>query len=130
MKRKAMLMGVAVMTGMPGVGLAKEGKTVHAGQKHSATALADVESNLVMESAARVDGDALGGRVSMKRAWERFSGLQSLLGWTNFAVSAKPTASLSGWRVELLQNPAGAWAQEDPRLQRDRPWGLALRLGF
>lgn len=129
MRRKAMLMGMMIVTGMPGWAVAKgTGKTV--GESHSNPV--DMETLETLDEAGADSRLAASGasdtQHASRTASEVLAQIRSVLRGVNYGVAMPPTRE--GWSMELLDSGASAYDKADPRLQNAKPVGLALRLKF
>lgn len=131
MKRKAMLMGMAVMTGLPGWALAKgAGKAdneAHA-PPPGAEALEtldriEVDNELSVSTTGRAD--------TARKASEVLAQIKAALKGVNYGVVSKQVAQ--EWSMELMERNPGAVAvadEGDPRLKNAKPVGVAFRMKF
>jgi len=135
MKRKAMLMGMAVMTGLPGMAVAKGGKAAGGAQGYPGGVVAAgahdsaaIDPPPPLITPASIENGESG--VPPGRAAEVLAQIKSMFRGTDYVTTTKPTASVSGWRMELMESPAGVNVGEDPRLQGRKPVGVAFRFRF
>lgn len=130
MKRKAMLMGMAVMTGLPGWAMAKgSGKAFGEAQPHVGSTKSHALGQAEGERLAPGMGNAGSAESSGNKASEMLAQIKSMLRGVNYGVVTTKQQG-NDWTMELLQSDAGSTAGGDPRLQDARPLGLALRLKF
>jgi hypothetical protein len=133
MKRKALIMSMAMLTGMPGWALAKgDGAAPKTGESRtSLDAEADVFAEPVKTSARSVIG-VTGIMAKVKSILE--PGGQEVMGWG--VGAARP---VGGWRMELFSSDAYErditarqlhLSHDDPRVDAAKPVGLAFRLKF
>lgn len=121
MKRKAMLMGMAVMTGLPGWALAKGSK-------------AELAPRLPGQMAVVETADAPPGRAANVLAH-----MKAMLREMDHGVASKPASSPLAWRMELLGagsggavdgETVGGHGGDDARTRQARPLGVSFRLRF
>ena len=128
MKRKAMLMGMAVMTSMPGWAMATSSSKAASGvQPYSRSLEAPVTLSSVTYSSMARDGRAA---ASPGKASELLAQMKSMLSNVNYGVSTQPTADNQGWKVKLLDNNDWVLYNVDPRLPQNKPIGVTFRLEF
>ena len=129
MKRKAMLMGMAVMTGLPSWAVAKgTGGNTH---PYSSGREVQVTPDRVESEALLPKSDETGtAAASPEMAAELLAQIKSVLRYANFGTVTRPTADNQGWKLELLARETRAFEYGDPRLSQVKPMGLALRLRF
>lgn len=128
MKRKAMLMGMAFMTSLPGWALAK-GASKGTDQVHAyavgveALPLQQLEVENVPLAPDTAEGKP-------RKASEVLAQIKSMLRGANYGAVMKPATQ--GWAMELLEGNAGGLGFDagDPRLQGAKPLGVAFRLRF
>lgn len=133
MKRKAMLMGMAVMTGLPGWVLAKGSGKMGEDLHHAPSSRAVQETNQRGEAEEYLSPADQGGRSESPpgKAAELLAHMKEMLRGANYGVAPKPAASQLGWSMELLESGRfAAYDSYDSRMQKNRPMGLAFRIKF
>ena len=132
MKRKAMLMGMAVMTSMPGWAMATgTGKAASAAHPYSRGMAAEVTLGKVEFDYVTSRPDQAGTvQASPGKTAELLAQIKSMLKKTSYGLAAQPTVDKLGWRMELLESAAWAYDGIDPRLQKAKPVGVAFRFMF
>ncbi|MDD4880431.1 MAG: hypothetical protein PHX10_02540 [Gallionellaceae bacterium] len=133
MKRKALIMSMAVATGFPGWAMAKGAKAQEGGQASAAGVQA--------QGLLRADQDLV--PVTMypdessvevrNKAKELLAQIKSTLMAANIgAIAEAGTHRTSQWKMEMMESNtmAGVDDNGDPRVQQTRPVGMAFRLKF
>ncbi len=132
MKRKAMLMGMAVMTGLPGWSIAKSnakavgGAHSYAGGLEAQATIDQVETGMLPplsdETGAVESASSKAGRLLAQ--------IKSLLRQSHYGMVAKPIADNPGWKLEMLEG--NAWNRDDGdiRIRQCKPVGVAFRIRF
>lgn len=129
MKRKAMLMGMAVMAGMPGWAMAKNTAKVATG----AHAYSDgVDARETFETVVAVNElpGASGADTPAGNAGELLAQVKDMLRSANYGAAAKSAPDGSGWTVEIMPAQGDALGYGDARLRPVAPLGVALRFRF
>ncbi len=132
MKRKAMLMGMAVMTALPGSCLAKgnpkaaNGARSYAGGMEARTTLDQVESASIPPLSDRDDVS----ESASSKAGVLLAQIKAMLRQTHYGMVAKPTVGNPGWKLEMLDSNAWNHDGADVRLQQSSPVGVAFRIRF
>lgn len=132
MKRKAMLMGMAVMTGLPGWAMAK-GVGKAGGDAHPYSAGMQIQETLdrvEFDDGLPISNQNGVGEASPDKAAKLLAQVKSMLRSSSFSRSSKPVAGNSGWKLEMLESNALAYDGGDSRLQQAKPVGVAFRLKF
>lgn len=126
MKRKAMLVGMAVMAGMPGWATAKgAGKT--AGGAHAYADGPDARERFgTVEAIPGVPG----ADVPRGKASELLAQIKAMLGSVNYGTVVKPAPDGTGWTVELMQKTGEGRNYGDALPGSAAPLGVAFRLRF
>jgi hypothetical protein len=139
MKRKAMLMGMAVMTGLPGWAVAKGAdKAVVNPHPYSDAGWLQAMDNAIpgeidsaLPPSAEKAGDENG---SAAKAAVLLAQIKSMLRRAHYGMVATPLADNLGWKMELLQSKAPvytiAYDSGDPRVRGASPVGVAFRFKF
>ena len=132
MKRKAMLRGMAVMTGMPGWAMAKGvGKLGGDAHPYSAGMQAQESIDKVeFDNELPVPNERGVAEASSDKAAELLAQVKSMLRSANYGRATKPVAGNLGWKLEMLESNALAYDNSDSRLQLAKPVGVAFRLKF
>lgn len=132
MKRKAMLMGMAVMTGLPGWAMAKGIGKAGGDARPYATGMQTQETldRVEFDDGLRVSNQGGAGEASSDKAAKLLAQVKSMLRSSNYSHSTKPVAGDSGWKLEMLESNALAYDGGGSRLQQAKPVGVAFRLKF
>ncbi|NTV95161.1 MAG: hypothetical protein HGA75_07045 [Thiobacillus sp.] len=133
MKRKAMLIGLAVMASMPGWAMAAgANKSASAAHPYSRSAETTAATHAKPESSAlqtawnRAEvAEASPGKMSALRVQ-----MKDVLRSASYGPADKPAADRRGWKLEMLEGNASAYDGGDPRLRQAKPVGVAVRLNF
>jgi hypothetical protein len=129
MKRKAMLMGMAVMTGMPGWAMAKGvGKAGGDVRPYSAGMQAQEALERVEFDSAPNEKGVTG--ASPDKAAELLAQVKSMLRSANYGRATQPSTSNQGWKLEMLESSALSYDSSDSSLQQVKPVGVAFRFKF
>lgn len=121
MKRKALLMGMAVITSMPGAVLAK-GMGRQAQEAHAYT------GSWGGAYAIPAERDMAEGTPTRSAAI--LSYLKSVMAGPNYRADDRHDFDPKGWRVELMEPRPAIEADPEPRLRDDMRLGLGFRFTF
>ena len=129
MRRKAMLVGMAFMTGLPGWAMAK-GTAKAVGEAHSYPVGSEA-----LETLDRIESDqgqAVAGwsasSTPSRTASEVLAQVKAMLRGVNYGAVTPPRAEK--WSMELLEGDARVYDNGDPRTLNAKPLGVAFRLKF
>lgn len=127
-KRRVLLMGMAVAAGFPAAAIAQGGKVERHGYHYSNGGHTAPESDLadvIQEAPEMVIEDEAGPRSSS--LLNKLRGMAADLGSRVDVVAAIDPS----WKLELSQSePANLGAAGHPKLNASKPAGVALRLKF
>ena len=136
MKRKAMLVGMAVMAGLPSWAMAK-GTAKIGGEVHSYAGGMELPDSVALPAAdAPTAYNGLADENgSANKAAILLAQIKSMLRRSNYGMAAKPTADNLGWKLEMMQADAsthagGAYDIGDTRLLDASPVGVTFRFKF
>lgn len=129
MKRKAMLMGMAFMTGLPGWALAK-GTAKAAGEAHAYPVDREALEPLhrIESGKERAEPGSAVAQTPSRSAAEVLAQIKSMLRGVNYGAVTAP--AVERWSMELLEDGARAYDNGDPRTLNAKPVGVAFRLRF
>lgn len=125
MKRRALLMGVAVMTGLPGAALAK-GK----GERWVHPYSGAWESGAMASEEAYRPDPADGAVSGNRRAGAILSQIKTLLRGQAYRSGNREGWTEKGWTVELMDPGMGADAEAELRQGKGINLGLTFRYTF
>lgn len=133
MKRKAMLMGMAVMASMPGWAMAtgtnKSASAAHPysrGVETTETTRTKVEFSTLPTALNRTDV----AEASPDKASALVVQMKDVLRNASYGPADKPSPDRRGWKLEMLEGNAWAYDGSDPRLRQAKPVGVAFRRNF
>jgi hypothetical protein len=130
MKRKAMLMGMAVMASMPGWAMAKgAGKVAMHVYSDGVEAKESLPAVEVVDELPGVSGADFAD-ASPGKAAELLAQVKSMLARANYGAVAKLADDGTRWTMEIPHNFGEALDYGDARLRPAVPLGVALRLKF
>ncbi|MCP5277804.1 MAG: hypothetical protein H6935_05500 [Thiobacillus sp.] len=125
MRRKAMLMGMAVIAGMPGWAMAK-GSARPAAEAASSGSGAQARDDLIEIDRFGPQSDQ--ADATADKAAEALARIKSMLRGVNYGAVRKPGDD--GWAMELLERGAVDLRGGDARLEDAKPFGVAFRRKF
>lgn len=132
MKRKAMLMGMAVIAGMPGWATAK-GTGKVAGETHryvgSVAAQVPLQTIEVINEPPTSIAGSLADSTQGKAA-VLLCKIKTILRTSNYGARVTPAADGDGWNMEVLETQQGAYPRADAQPREAAPVGVAFRLAF
>lgn len=132
MKRKAILMGMAVMAGMPGWAMAKGGGKAAGGPPVYADGMEARETLGAVEVVNGLPGigEASPPGTSPGTSAELLAQVRNLLGSANYGAAMKAVDDGMGWTIEFPKHIGETPGYADARFQPGAPVGVAFRLRF
>jgi hypothetical protein len=132
MKRKAMLMGMAVMAGMPGWATAK-GTAKAAGETHRYAGAQEAQVPLQTIEVINEPPTSVAGSLAdstQGRAAALLCKIKAVLRTSNYGARVTPTADGDGWNMEVLEGQQVGYRSGDVQPRQVAPVGVAFRLAF
>lgn len=130
MKRKAILMGMAVMASMPGWAMAKGGVKAAGGAPVYADGMAARETLESVDVVNGLPGITSTADTSPGKSAELLAQVRSLLGGANYGAAMKAVDEGVGWMIEFPKSFGEAPSYADARFRPSTPVGVAFRLKF